>query len=122
MVRDSKGVDHASVSSNIPFLLKPVVAKALALFRALLLCEKMGLSQLCIEGEGNNVVHAASRADICSTEIEPIIFDIRYSLQHHLDWLLVVHVSCDCNQVAHALAKLTRKLFHDKVWVQTYPV
>lgn len=121
MVRDLEGVVQASVSSNLHFLSKLVVVETLALCRVLLLYEQMGLSQLYVEGDCSNVVHAAFGTSICSKEIEPIIFYIRYLLRLHLEWSLV-HVLCEYDQVVHALAKLALSMFNDQAWVQTCPV
>lgn len=80
----------------------------------------MGLRHLCVEGDCSDVVQATFGAEICRKELELIIFDIRYLLWRHPNWS-VVHVSRNCYQVVHALAKLALKLLQDKIWVQTYP-
>lgn len=51
IVWNSKGEVLATFYSNISVMLKPVVAEATALWKTMLICRELGLSEILFEGE-----------------------------------------------------------------------
>lgn len=75
VVRDSNGDMLACLCSSVGYLMKSIVAKALALRSAAILCSELGLSNVVLEGDSQMVVKATNSDEELWAEYENIIKD-----------------------------------------------
>lgn len=105
IVRDSVGEVLAFICSSLSYPSKPDVAKALALWRVMIICEEIGLTQLHFGRDCHTIIRAVGGVGVGSKDVMPIIYDIQYLLQNHPVWS-IGFAPRKCNHVVHALAKL----------------
>lgn len=92
--------------SNIDHLIKSIVAEALALRIAMVLCLELGLWSVVLEGDSQMVVKATSNEEM---------------LTDYGTWLSVNFTYRETNNIAHKLARLALT-FSEEVWIEDGPI
>lgn len=98
----------------------PPIAETWAFWKALNLCQDLGMHHMIFEGDCMHVVLAVQGKKTKDDILGPIIFDILYLLNYNLGWS-VVYVSREANFTAHNLAKLSSNSIMNSIWIEECP-
>jgi hypothetical protein len=104
VLRDDTGCVLAALSSFIPSVSDPTVAKALALWKTVAVCIDLGVQRLHLEGDALEVVQALQHQGSCWSRYGHLIDDSRIRLDSIQEWR-VSHAQREANEVTHNLAK-----------------
>lgn len=90
------------------------MAEAVALRRAMMICQEHNFFNIVFEGDYSEVVNVASNHMLSDDILNSILYDIHYMLERAPNWK-VIYTPKLANQAAHVLAKLACSLSHDVV-------
>lgn len=105
ILKDFKGDILASACCNKPNQYRPVIVEALALRKAVLISQDLGLTQVIFEGDCKIVINAATSRETINSKLYSLIHDIQSLLSHQLTWKIQLDYK-ETNKVAHNLAIL----------------
>lgn len=77
VVRDSDGRVVAAIATVIQFIFDPPPAEAMAAWRAVLLCRKLGFTHMIFEGDSLSIVFALNSESPCWHRYGHVIEDVR---------------------------------------------
>ncbi|KAF5444913.1 hypothetical protein F2P56_034005 [Juglans regia] len=97
-----------------------VVAEANALWRAITLCEKIGIVDAILEGDALKVIKEVHDGEENCAWYGQVIEDIKLKLRFGQRWLLQ-YAPRESNVVAHRLAKFAMQCEEEKVWLEDCP-
>lgn len=109
-----------SFGSPTGLIINPVHVEALALRRAMSICNDSGLNQIEFEGDFQYLVQLVKSREEGPSELRPIMFNIQELLKQHTRWR-IQFVYRDANKSAHNLAKLACNLVYDIIWMEECP-
>lgn len=108
---------YASFNCKVAHTFNPEVAEALALRKAMLLCEELGFPSMIFEGDCLSVVHMINSISTPYACVRLVIFDIQQLFLSHPLWHVVfIHIK-KVNMVAHHLARLACSISFDLILV-----
>jgi ribonuclease HI len=97
-----------------------LIIESIAAWRAVILCEELGLQSVEFEGDSMVVVNALNSNTPYWRACGSIVEDTRDRLLQFLTWS-VQHARREANQVAHFLAKHALSVNQDVVWKEECP-
>lgn len=113
-IRDWHGEVLACQNSSNSFRVDPILAECEVLWRAIQLCEELGLEKVKLEGDAKVVIYAILKNEECSILYGSIINDVKSYLTSgppcSLDF-----VHRERNNVAHLLARFGLSLVEESL-------
>ena len=98
----------------------PVVAEAMAAVNALRFCIDQGMLNICIEGDGKNVVEALRSETANWSKIGHVVADAKLLGDRFEAWE-INYVGRQANSAAHNLAKLAARMGINRLWLGEIP-
>ncbi|XP_041001605.1 uncharacterized protein LOC121247300 [Juglans microcarpa x Juglans regia] len=120
IIRDWLGNEVATLRSQRELFLDPAMAEAVGALKAVIFCQELHMSRIILEGDAKIVVDDIYSDSDKWTLVGMIIQDIRNKLGMMDQWS-VQHVSRNCNNVAHLLAKDVLKLSEESIVFEGIP-
>lgn len=120
LISNGEGRIVAARTLQIPFVVDPLQAEALASWYGVSFGREMGGSKVILEGDSLMVMAALKKGEVCNQAHGLLLEDIQSTFANFLS-LEVHHVKREANMPAHVLAKYAVSHSLDKIWVGECP-
>ncbi|XP_042939545.1 uncharacterized protein LOC122274584 [Carya illinoinensis] len=117
IARNSEGDILTCLCLNIQAAVKPILAEALALRRALFFSHELGLSNVLFEGDSQTIVKKSNSREEILADYGVVVDDIRTMLRDRPHWS-VQFTYRKANNTTHILAKLGLTCKDENVWME----
>ena len=120
IARNHDGEAVGALSSPIPMAQSVADLEALACLKAVQFALEIGLTRVVFEGDSAVIINALLHGAGELASFGNILDDIRLH-SSVFQFVEFVHVSCNCNSVADALAKKAKSNVGDQIWLNDLP-
>jgi ribonuclease HI len=120
LIRNEDGGIVAARALQIPFVVDPLQAEALASWYGVSFGREMGGTKVILEGDSLVVMLALMREEVRNQAHGLLLEDIRSTFSNFLS-LEVHHIQREANMAAHVLAKYALSRSLDKIWLGECP-
>ncbi|XP_023892982.1 uncharacterized protein LOC112004977 [Quercus suber] len=120
VVRNSSGQVMASCSKLVNQVYDSNEVEAMAAAWALSFAPEIGINNAVLEGDSLLVMKALTDPESSMSSIDPFINDAKH-FSNSFDKLLYSHVTRDCNNFAHSLARHAINIPDFLVWMEKVP-
>jgi hypothetical protein len=120
VARDCRGMFLGAKCVKKPILVEPLIAKAMAAHWAVLFCKEVGFFEVVFEGDSAQVVgEILSNPPYLSSSghlIESLVQEL-----NGFRSVSFVHVTRECNNAGHMLAKEAVEQYEEMCWLEETP-